>query len=364
MFSFEDVQSNKNMAQRRKLQVFVSSTFTDLKEERQAAVEAILTAGHIPAGMELFAAGDESQMAVIRRWIDESDAYLLLLGGRYGSIEPITNKSYTHLEYEYAVEKGKALFALVISDEHLAEKNKKEGMQVLEMENPQQLKLFKAVVTSKLVKFWSDRRDILLAIMQTLSDFDRRTELIGWVPGNEATDSGAIAEEIARLGKENADLRAQISQAPKDQATYNSLNFDEMFWVLVKEELSFDNDDKKSAYNSCFQKVAEAVGNQKPSALHVLWTWVEFSDERVYDVGDNNLLKKVMNISEAAGIVDKDLESPFARRYLISTVGRNFFLRLDVERNLRDAKQAVNDLKLAYPMDAQMDIFYACYGLA
>lgn len=68
------------MAQKKKLQVFVSSTYEDLKEERQAAVEAILSAGHIPAGMELFAAGDQSQMAVIRRWIDESDVFLLILG--------------------------------------------------------------------------------------------------------------------------------------------------------------------------------------------------------------------------------------------------------------------------------------------
>ena len=42
---------------KRKLQVFISSTYLDLKEERQAAVEAILGAGHIPAGMELFKAG-------------------------------------------------------------------------------------------------------------------------------------------------------------------------------------------------------------------------------------------------------------------------------------------------------------------
>ncbi len=33
----------------KKLQVFVSSTYTDLIEERQAAVQAILDAGHIPA---------------------------------------------------------------------------------------------------------------------------------------------------------------------------------------------------------------------------------------------------------------------------------------------------------------------------
>ena len=61
----------------KKLQIFVSSTYTDLIEERQAAVEAILSAGHIPAGMELFSAGYESQMTVIDRWIDESDVYLL-----------------------------------------------------------------------------------------------------------------------------------------------------------------------------------------------------------------------------------------------------------------------------------------------
>src|SRR5919205_3446113 len=102
------------MAARKKYQVFISSTFTDMKAERQAAVEAILTAGHIPAGMELFAAGDESQMKVIKRWIDESDVFLLILGGRYGSIEPESQKSYIQLEYEYALEQNKPFFAVVI----------------------------------------------------------------------------------------------------------------------------------------------------------------------------------------------------------------------------------------------------------
>jgi hypothetical protein len=51
---------------KRKLQVFVSSTYSDLLPERQAAVAAILKAGHIPAGMELFTAADKSQMATIK----------------------------------------------------------------------------------------------------------------------------------------------------------------------------------------------------------------------------------------------------------------------------------------------------------
>src|SRR5436305_9143972 len=105
------------MPMAKKLQVFVSSTYEDLRAERQAAVEAILSAGHIPAGMKLFAAGDESQMVVIRRWIDESDVFMLILGHRYGSIEPESNKSYVQLEYEYAVAQGKPLFAVVARDD-------------------------------------------------------------------------------------------------------------------------------------------------------------------------------------------------------------------------------------------------------
>lgn len=98
----------------KKLQVFVSSTYTDLIEERQAAVEAILDAGHIPAGMELFKAGNESQLKTIYKWIDQSDVYMLILGGRYGSIENKTGKSYTQLEYEYALSKGIPVFAVVL----------------------------------------------------------------------------------------------------------------------------------------------------------------------------------------------------------------------------------------------------------
>lgn len=97
----------------KKLQVFVSSTYLDLHDERQAAVSAILKAGHIPAGMELFTAGDESQWDAITRWIEESDIYMLILGGRYGSMSSETGLSYTEMEYDYAVKLGKPFFRLL-----------------------------------------------------------------------------------------------------------------------------------------------------------------------------------------------------------------------------------------------------------
>ena len=222
----------------RKLQVFVSSTFLDLREERQAAVEAILSTGNIPAGMELFAAGDQSQMEVIKEWIRESDVYLLILGGRYGAIEPVSGKSYTHLEYEYALEIGKPHFAIVTSENALNEKVKKHGLDMTERGSTEKYNEFKKLVTgAKLVEFWNDLKGIELAIHKSLSKFAKRDELIGWVRGDQAVDGSALAEEMARLGKENAELKKKM----KLDDDYNGLSFKELNGILNNKKVNYKN---------------------------------------------------------------------------------------------------------------------------
>ncbi|MFM8306490.1 MAG: DUF4062 domain-containing protein, partial [Microcystis aeruginosa] len=141
---------------KKKLQVFISSTYTDLLPERQAAVEAILRAGHIPAGMELFAAGDKSQMEIIKRWIDDSDVFLLILGGRYGSIEPESGKSYVQIEYEYALSRNKACFAYVIHNDELGRRGQQDYEKFREIRNKEKLENFRKTVTdNRIVRFWS-----------------------------------------------------------------------------------------------------------------------------------------------------------------------------------------------------------------
>ena len=143
--------------------------------------KAILVAGHIPAGMELFTSGDESQMEVINQWIDESDIYLLILGGRYGSIEAKSGKSYIQLEYEYAVTKRKSLFACVINEPALEARVMQLGTSVIETSEPAKLKNFRAIVLSKMVRFWDDYKDIKITVGETLAHLSRREELAGWV---------------------------------------------------------------------------------------------------------------------------------------------------------------------------------------
>ncbi|MDB6027457.1 MAG: hypothetical protein JWM68_3680 [Verrucomicrobiales bacterium] len=222
---------------RKKLQVFVSSTYSDLIDERQAAVEAILTAGHIPAGMELFTAGDESQMEVIKQWIDESDVYLLILGGRYGNIEVKSGKSYTHLEYEYALSKNKPLFACVIKESAIEPRVKAKGIKFVETDNSKLLNEFRAQVLTKMSKFWEDSKDIKITVAETLSHLARRDDLIGWVRSSTQSDLPAIADEITRLSKENAHLRSQVANGDKEERI-NGLTFAELKLILDEKKLT------------------------------------------------------------------------------------------------------------------------------
>src|SRR5258706_3862603 len=103
------------MTSQPRYQVFISSTYEDLREERQQATQAILEAGFFPSGMELFPASDQNQWQLIQRVIEECDSYVVLAGGRYRSLGP-TGLSYTQMEDDYAVEKGIPVLGFVRGD--------------------------------------------------------------------------------------------------------------------------------------------------------------------------------------------------------------------------------------------------------
>ncbi len=197
----------------KKLQVFVSSTYTDLIEERQTAVQAILDASHIPAGMELFKAG-KSQMKTIRKWIDESDVYMLILGGRYGSIEEESGLSYTELEYKYALSKNMPVFAIVLDDSFLFKKASIHGKNVIfEKEYPDKYEKFKALAMSKIIKKVSNIDSIEAVVHSTINNIqlDEDYTLVGWVKGNTVNNDPKLTNRIKFLETENKNLKSQLS---------------------------------------------------------------------------------------------------------------------------------------------------------
>lgn len=183
------------MLSQKKFQIFISSTYKDLIDERQMAVQAIVKMGHIPAGMELFKAG-ASQWQTITKWIDESDIYVLILGGKYGSINPNEGKAYTHLEYEYALSTGMPVFALVLSEKFLESKKEESSEEeVYEKENVEKYNEFKKLVLSKIVKFVDDIKDIHIEMQDNITSIAQERKLVGWSKGDNTENYFELLQE-------------------------------------------------------------------------------------------------------------------------------------------------------------------------
>lgn len=250
------------MTNQKKLQIFISSTYLDLIEERQAAVEAILKAGHIPAGMELFTASNKSQWDIITRWIDESDIYMLILGGRYGSIENESQKSYTHLEYEYAQSQGKPLFAVVIEDSALDSRKSRD----IEKDNPERLNEFRKKVLSYMSSFFTDKKDIKLAVHENMGQITQDYNLTGWIRGNQqnsdiAKEMVTLNEELRKVKEENKKLKLeQIKRLPEIVVSINGnhnlefkLEIDQRNFYKKREPI--ENIPKHLADHICQQEI-------------------------------------------------------------------------------------------------------------
>lgn len=189
----------------KKYQVFVSSTFEDLKKEREKVIETLLNKNCIPVGMEYFPAADDEQMTIIKQLIDECDYYILILGGRYGSIEPKTQKSYTQLEYEYAVEKGIPVSAFLIEDKDDLPSNKTEKY------NTEKLKVFENLVTqNRMCKFWTNADDLAGKVSLSLDYQTKHHPRIGWIRANKVASEEAN-NTIIKLEEENQKLKEQIN---------------------------------------------------------------------------------------------------------------------------------------------------------
>ncbi|MFF2910713.1 DUF4062 domain-containing protein [Paenibacillus sp. NPDC057934] len=196
----------------KKLQVFISSTFDDLIEERQAAVQAVLRAGHIPAGLELILKDNQTQL--IERWIQESDIYILILGGSYGLMLPDESKSYTHWEFEYAGELGKPRFAFVLTDDALRQK----PYDFVMMENYPKFQAFKESVVKQVPVFHIEvGQHIHMVIKDKLPEYARREDLPGWVSGKAIPDVQRLVEANADLLRENARLHAELDKHKREE---------------------------------------------------------------------------------------------------------------------------------------------------
>lgn len=190
------------MNDKRKFSIFISSTYEDLVDERQALVGVALEKNFIPVGMEQFHAAPASQWEVITKMIDECDFYLLVIGGRYGSIDKETGKSYTEKEYDYAKNKGLPVLALIKKDEAITDDKKDKGED--KYEKMKKLDGFREKVKNgdNTIDFFTDLNSLKYAVSASLGNaVDYVDENMGWVRYRDVV--GIINEEVEGRNKAN-----------------------------------------------------------------------------------------------------------------------------------------------------------------
>lgn len=218
----------------KKYQVFVSSTFEDLKDEREKVIEILLNKNCIPVGMEYFPAADDEQMTIIKELIDECDYYVLILGGKYGSIDPDSGKSYTQLEYEYALEKGIPISAFYVKNKDLLPNIK------IEKDHPEKLINFeKLVKLNKMCKSWSNADDLAGKVSTSLDFQIKHHPRTGWIKADKISSEEANST-ILKLEDENKHLRTQVkflsTSIPKGTEDY--MQGDDVFIIHYKRPLN------------------------------------------------------------------------------------------------------------------------------
>ena len=194
-----------------KYQIFISSTYEDLKDEREQVIKSILKLGHIPIGMEMFNAANQTQWELIKRRIEESDYYIVIVAQRYGSIIKEENGiSYTEKEYDYANSLGIPTYGFVLAEDALWPGNRRDVDEDA-IEKQASLKRFIQKIQTKMRAPWSNKDQLASAVTSSLSENTVAFPRTGWVRADQVLTS-ETANEIARLSKENADLRERLAQ--------------------------------------------------------------------------------------------------------------------------------------------------------
>ena len=191
----------------KRYQVFVSSTFEDLQEERREVMQALLSLDCIPTGMELFPAADDESWELIKRFIASCDYYIVIVSGRYGSVGA-DGRSYTEMEYDYAVEAGLPVLAFLHGDPGKIVADKTEATD----EGKTALRAFREKIeAARHAKYWTFSKELPGLVALGMSSLMKIKQRVGWVRADQVADESA-AQEILGLRKRIDELDAQIAQ--------------------------------------------------------------------------------------------------------------------------------------------------------
>ena len=199
-----------------------------------------LRPGNIPAEKELFNAGDESQKELISEWIEDSDIYILILGGRYGSLDS-DGMGYTHWEYEKAKELGKPFFSLVLTKNYLNNKVLSGKLQATDLSyDDAKLVEFRDEVKTKIVSNIDNIDQIEAAVIKSINRTIKKYEnnLEGWIKGSSLKELEELREEKQKLTSELVNQQGEVIGMQKKAKPVKDDYIGEFSFEAIRDVLS------------------------------------------------------------------------------------------------------------------------------
>lgn len=197
----------------KRFQVFVSSTYIDLIEERNEVMQALLELECMPVGMELFPAANDTQWNWIKKVIKESDYYVVIVGGRYGSLSESTQLSYTEMEYRYAIEIGIPTIAFLHKYPDRIEKRFTDS----DAKIAEKFISFREFVQQKLCKYYETPADLGAKVSRSITQLIKTNPAIGWIKA-DVIDKFTTSDETLKLIKENEELKQKLYNLGENQS--------------------------------------------------------------------------------------------------------------------------------------------------
>lgn len=318
----------------KKYQVFVSSTYQDLIEERQKVIEALLGKNCFPVGMEYFPAANDDQFTVIKKLIDRCDYYILIIGGRYGSIEPKLGKSYTQLEFEYAVSKG-----IPVASFYHVEPDSLPGYKIEQTDTgKEKLKSFRKIVQAKLCDSWKEPYELAFKVNKSLDYMFENYPRTGWVNAGEISSAEAN-KELLQLKKEKDSLLSRIKEidatAPvnieelehgEDKFTITYLHFEDSFDDIGKYHFF------EETWNKIFLYLSDSLltPKSKEQIMDILHSKLNLGG----DIIDSECFQTILIQLMSLNLIETDLSKTdvLYSYWKLTPYGRKEMVRLRVRR--------------------------------
>lgn len=282
----------------KKYQVFVSSTYSDLIDERKEVIQALLELECIPVGMEMFPAANNDQWTLIKRLIDDCDYYILIMGGRYGSMSK-EGISYTQMEYEYAVNQSIPIISFLHSnpDKILSGKSEKDPEKAVKLQE------FKTRVELKLCKYWDSPSDLGSKVSRSLIRLIKDNHRNGWVKASNLPTEEVI-KEILDLKKKVEDLNKELKEISENapNGTENlaqSENSIEVFYTCTTT----------SRTNSLYSSWDDEKFDSKLFTIGLTWNEIfkQISPMMIDEANENSLKNKLLGFCRNKN-VDREKE--------------------------------------------------------